>query len=89
MFGGPQGKFYPNLNSALIDQADVSGEAYPPTYDFNGIARNGNSSEIGAYEWDGAINPGWPVQEGFKTGACSHNGLLRIVMRTIVGNLNK
>ena len=59
--------FYPSMDSLLLDAANPSGNTYIPTYDFNGIERTGGSLEIGAYEWDGESNPGWPVQEGFKS----------------------
>jgi hypothetical protein len=58
---------YPSESSLLLDNADLSGQSYIPEYDFNGVPRNGSSPDIGAYEWDGFDNPGWQVQEGFKS----------------------
>ena len=51
----------------LLNTADPSGEHYIPEIDFNGVPRDGAAPEIGAYEWDGANNPGWQIREGFKT----------------------
>ncbi|MBO87366.1 MAG: hypothetical protein CL927_18615 [Deltaproteobacteria bacterium] len=58
--------FYPDRESLLIDGADPSGTLYPPEIDFNGIAREGDAPDVGAYEWDGEGNPGWAIQEDFK-----------------------
>ena len=51
----------------LIDNADPSGSAYIPQYDFNGVAREGDTPDIGAYEYNGLGNPGWTLQEGLKS----------------------
>ena len=62
--------FYPAQGATIVDRGDTSGEAYIPELDFNGIPREGNAPDVGAYEWDGADNPGWVIQEDFKqTGA--------------------
>jgi hypothetical protein len=58
--------FYPVRDSLLIDAADPAGIYYPPEVDFNGIPREGDKPDVGAYEWDGDGNPGWPIQEDFK-----------------------
>ena len=58
---------YPSEESQLRDAADVDGQSYIPEFDFNGVARTGTNPEVGAYEWDGFDNPGWAVQEGFKS----------------------
>lgn len=58
--------FYPARTSGLVDVADPAGEAWVPETDFNGAPREGNAPDVGAYEWSGATNPGWTVQEGFK-----------------------
>jgi len=58
--------FYPVRESLLVDAADPSGEFYPPEVDFNGVAREGDKPDVGAYEWDGDGNPGWAIQEDFK-----------------------
>lgn len=59
--------FYPSPNSVLRDNADPDGRAHLPTDDFNGTQRDGASPDVGAYEYDGEGNPGWVVQEGFKS----------------------
>jgi MYXO-CTERM domain-containing protein len=58
--------FYPIRDSLLVDAANPSGTLYPPSVDFNGIAREGDAPDVGAYEWDGDGNPGWAIQEDFK-----------------------
>ena len=58
--------FYPRDGSALIDAADPSGDAWVPAVDFNGVARDGETPDVGAYERTEATNPGWAFQEGFK-----------------------
>lgn len=58
--------FYPVRDSLLIDAADPRGVLYPPEADFNGIPREGDAPDVGAYEWDGDGNPGWAIQEDFK-----------------------
>ena len=45
----------------------ADGAAYIPETDFNGVPREGDSPDVGAYEWDGDSNPGWSIQEGFKS----------------------
>ncbi|MEC7985073.1 MAG: right-handed parallel beta-helix repeat-containing protein [Myxococcota bacterium] len=59
--------FYPVSGSMLLDNADPAGENYIPQIDFNGVQRDGSGPEIGAYEWSQESNPGWQIQEGFKT----------------------
>ena len=59
--------FYPaSSDSTLIGTANPSGETYVPEQDFNGLTRDGDSPEVGAYEWTGSGNPGWAIQEGYK-----------------------
>lgn len=58
--------FYPGVNSSLVGAGDPSGEAYVPSVDFNGDARNGEAPTVGAYQWSGAGNPGWLIAEDFK-----------------------
>lgn len=58
--------FYPAQGSLLIGSADEASAAYVPGTDFNGAPRDGDAPDVGAYEWDGAGNPGWVVKEGFK-----------------------
>lgn len=66
-FEDPAGwDFYPSNNSALIGTADPSGEAWVPLTDFSAFDRDGSTPEVGAYEYVGAGNPGWIVQEDFK-----------------------
>jgi hypothetical protein len=59
--------FYPTSYSALKDAGDNAAEAWVPQTDFNGDNRDGTSPTVGAYEWAGDSNPGWQLQEGFKT----------------------
>jgi hypothetical protein len=66
--------FYPRQGSTVVDRGDAAGDAYIPEFDFNGIPREGNAPDVGAYEWDGAGNPGWVIQETFKeTGATANS----------------
>lgn len=58
--------FYPDGGGALVDAADPSAGTYVPATDFNGAPRDGAAPDVGAYERDGASNPGWALQEGFK-----------------------
>ncbi|MCB9684260.1 MAG: right-handed parallel beta-helix repeat-containing protein [Alphaproteobacteria bacterium] len=59
--------FYPTSSSVLRDNADQNGQAYLPELDFNGSTRSEATLTVGAYEYDGDGNPGWIVQEGFKS----------------------
>ncbi len=59
--------FYPSTESTLINKADLSAEARPPTLDFNGTARDATGLDVGAYEWSCFENPGWELREGFKS----------------------
>lgn len=58
--------FYPTADAVLVNGGDPNGAAYVPEVDFNGLAREGDKPDVGAYEWYGDGNPGWPIQEGFK-----------------------
>lgn len=58
--------FYPSPGSVLIDGGDASSEAWVPTVDFNGLEREGDAPDVGAYEFYGDGNPGWALQEDFK-----------------------
>ncbi|MEZ4317718.1 MAG: right-handed parallel beta-helix repeat-containing protein [Myxococcota bacterium] len=58
--------FYPVNQSQLVGSADPASDAWVPEVDFNGVARNGAAPTVGAYEWEGAGNPGWVLQEDFK-----------------------
>lgn len=58
--------FYPEAGATIIDAADPSAGTFVPATDFNGAPRDGASPDAGAYEYDGAGNPGWALQEGFK-----------------------
>lgn len=52
---------YPLANSELIDAAEGKWVAQ---YDFNGTARSdGNSADVGAYEFVAETNPGWKLAE--------------------------
>jgi hypothetical protein len=58
--------FYPTVESTLVDAGDTSADAWIPELDFNGVQRDGDGPDVGAYEWDGEVNPGWAIQEDFK-----------------------
>ena len=58
--------FYPVAGASVVDAADPAAATYVPATDFNGAPRDGAAPDAGAYEWDGAGNPGWALQEGFK-----------------------
>jgi hypothetical protein len=80
--------FYPAEGSALLDVADPTSAAWVTETDFNGVAREGDKPDVGAYEWDGEGNPGWAIREDFKdltleeeelakavtAGCCSEDG---------------
>ena len=59
-------EFYPSEASALRNNADATGEAWVPDIDFNGLPRDGEAPDVGAYEAVQALNPGWAIQEDFK-----------------------
>ncbi|MBW1879906.1 MAG: right-handed parallel beta-helix repeat-containing protein, partial [Deltaproteobacteria bacterium] len=58
--------FYPSTSSTLVDAADDSEASLVPEVDFNGLVRPLGPPDVGAYEWRGFVNPGWPVGRGFK-----------------------
>ncbi len=58
---------YPSDGGALVENGSVGSEAWVPEVDFNGLPRDGEGPDAGAYEWSGSDNPGWVVQEGFKS----------------------
>lgn len=59
--------FYPSSGSNLVDVGDPSGDTWVPETDFNGVARQGDAPDVGAYERTDSSNPGWAFQEGFKS----------------------
>lgn len=59
--------YYPTRGSVLQAAADASGNAFVPDIDINGFERNGDSPTIGAYEHSTISNPGWLVEEDFKS----------------------
>lgn len=66
-FVDPDGlDFYPVQHSAVLNSGDTSGQSWVPERDFNGTPRQGDAPDVGAYEWNGPGNPGWPLQEDFK-----------------------
>ena len=74
--------FYPSsTESMLMGTANPAGETYVPELDFNGLARDGDSPEVGAYEWSGSGNPGWAIQEGYKEFA----GEREVIEETVGG----
>ena len=56
-----------SLRKVLSERCRCGRAKHIPEFDFNGVARTGTNPEVGAYEWDGFDNPGWAVQEGFKS----------------------
>ena len=60
--GAPPNDVFPASGSALIGAGDAQ---YVTADDFNGTARGGEA-DVGAYHFDAAGNPGWPLGEGFK-----------------------
>jgi len=67
-FAGAEGwDFYPATGSSLVNAADPSGDTFIPDVDFNGVQRQGDVPDVGAYEYGGAGNPGWAIEEGFKS----------------------
>lgn len=57
--------FWPTASSALLEAA---GPTHAPAEDFNAMPRpEGSLPDAGAYERSGNANPGWTVQEGFKS----------------------
>ncbi len=67
--------FFPVPGSAVIAAGDA---AYAVADDFNGTPRDG-SLDAGAYVCDGAGNPGWAIQSGFKPpypGDATDDGLV-------------
>ena len=60
--------FWPAAASPLLGAADAT---YAPSLDFNGTLRVG-PFDVGAYETEGLLsNPGWSIQEGFKSTGLS------------------
>ena len=60
--GAPPINVFPAPDSALIGAADP---AYATARDFNGASRSG-STDVGAYRFDSAGNPGWVIAAEFK-----------------------
>jgi hypothetical protein len=71
-FGGTKLNVFPKAGSKLIGAGDTQ---YVTDDDFNGTQRNG-VPDVGAYKYDAAGNPGWPVGPGFKdiTGGAGAGG---------------
>ncbi|HEV8333693.1 MAG TPA: right-handed parallel beta-helix repeat-containing protein [Steroidobacteraceae bacterium] len=61
-FGVPPIDVFPKTGSALIGAASA---AHTTALDFNGTSRTG-SSDVGAYRYNSAGNPGWKIVAGFK-----------------------
>jgi hypothetical protein len=53
---------YPTASAPLVGGGNTS---LQPADDFNGTARVA-PADAGAYEWNGAANPGWTIVSGFK-----------------------
>jgi hypothetical protein len=60
--GTPPIDVFPGPGSALIGGA---APAHLPSVDFNGTSRTG-STDVGAYRFNAAGNPGWRIAAGFK-----------------------
>lgn len=60
--GAPPNDVFPAPGSALVGAGDA---AHVAADDFNGTPRGG-AADVGAYRFDEAGNPGWPITEGFK-----------------------
>lgn len=58
--------YYPTGTSLVVNAGDASADAFVPVLDFNGLEREGNQPDAGAYEWDGDGNPGSALVPGFK-----------------------
>jgi hypothetical protein len=63
--GAPPNDVFPAPGSALIG---AGAAAHVAEDDFNASAREG-VADVGAYRFDAAGNPGWPLGPGFKTEA--------------------
>ena len=70
--------FYPAAGGSLID---TTTSAFPRSEDYNCLPRTvGKRADVGAFEWQGDVNPGAPLSEGFKIcgeGAFPKTFLLR------------
>ena len=62
---------YPASGSLLLDAGSIS-EA--PLEDFNCLLRDPSSTDVGAYQYNGAGNPGWTGIETFKSCASGAGG---------------
>lgn len=62
----PGRDLYPSQGSLLFNAGDADEDSQVPASDFNGIPRQLELPDVGAYEWVGPENPGWSVQPGFK-----------------------
>lgn len=58
--------YYPVGTAVLVNAGDPSADSWVPELDFNGLPREGDQPDAGAYEWDGDGNPGDPLTPGFK-----------------------
>ena len=67
----PARDVYPTSTSSLIGSATPS---FATHADFNGTPRT-EAAEAGAYEWNGANNPGWRVAPGFKAAGAQIPGV--------------
>lgn len=61
--------YYPVGTSVVVNAGDPAADSYVPELDFNGLPREGDQPDAGAYEWDGDGNPGAPLTPGFKAAA--------------------
>lgn len=58
---------YPTSDAVVLDAGDPASAAWVPETDFNGTTRPGDAPDAGAYEWTQDGNPGWVIQEGYKS----------------------
>ena len=66
--------YYPTFSAVLVNAGDASADAFVPELDFNGLPREGNQPDAGAYEYDGEDNPGSALVPGFKGEASQSTG---------------
>ena len=71
--------FYPSGESLVVNAGDASGESFVPEFDFNGLPREGDAPDAGAFEWDGLGNPAGALVPGFKAPPTATSGAARDV----------
>jgi hypothetical protein len=66
--------FYPSGDSLLVNAGDPASESFVPEFDFNGLPREGDQPDAGAFEWDGLGNPAGALEPGFKSAPEASSG---------------